>query len=113
MRTRRRPGERPVWAARHVDAPVGCISPLPGWVLLEEQFVGRQAPSGIVLIAAPGTTNTVTGRVLAVHVETAQELGICPGEVVIYREWSGGRWAFQGQPTLLTSSEDILAKVVT
>lgn len=112
MRTRRRPGERPVWAARHVDAPVEWIQPLPGWVLLEERFVERQTPNGLVLVDAPGTVNTVTGKVLAVHKETAQELGISPGDTIVLREWSGGRWAFQGKPTLLTSADDILAKFV-
>ena len=106
---RRRPGERPVWGARQVDASLECICPLPGWVLLEEQFAERQAPSGLVLVEAPGTTNTVTGRVLALHEETSQELGVSPGEMVIFREWHGGKWSFCGLPTLIVEAEHILA----
>ncbi len=109
-RKKRRPGERPAWAPRHVDAAIEDIHPLEGLVLLKEVFVKRKA--GLLdLIEQPGTVNTVVADVLAIHDNTAKECGFQTGDRVILREWAGGRWALRGEPVLLTQSEDILAKV--
>ena len=108
-RKRRRPGERPTWAPRHVDAAVEQVHPLEGLVLLQEVFVKRK--SGVLdLIAEPRTANTVTAEVLAVHENTAKACGFNVGDKIILREWQGGRWSFRGVPTLITAAEDILAK---
>ena len=109
-RKRRRPGERPAWAPRHVDATIEQVHPLEGLVLLKEVFVKRK--SGVLeLIEEPGTANTVIADVLAVHDNTAKACGFGIGDRVVLREWAGGRWALRGQPVLLTQSDDVLAKV--
>ncbi len=110
MKVKRRSfGERPNWAPRQVDATVAQVHPLPGWVLLEEIFPVERV--GELEIVRSLTRNTVLAEILAVHGDTARELGVTVGEQVILREWAGGRWAFGGQSTLLTESVDILARV--
>ncbi len=110
-RKRRRPGERPAWAPRHVDAVIEQIHPLEGLVLLKEVFVKRKSKY-LDLIEEPGTANTVIADVLAIHETTAEEYHFNPGDRVVLREWAGGRWALRGQPVLLTQADDILAKIV-
>ncbi len=102
-------GERPRWAPRQVDAAVVHVHPLQGQVLLEEMFPETRI-GGLEVIRSQ-TVNTVVGKILALHPETALELGVAVGDTVIFREWQGGRWAFNGQSALLTESKDILAQV--
>ena len=108
----RAPGYRPVWAPVKVDVTVGQVHPLPGWVMVDEQFL-ETAPrvnSGLLIIR-PGTSNTVYGRVVCLHEDTERELGVEAGDLVVYREWSGSRWMIGGKVVLLTPSRDILATV--
>ena len=108
---RRRPGERPIWAPRHVDSDIEHIHPVQGKVILKEIFLNRT--SGELFISEEwGTKNTLTAYVLKVHPETSEEFGFNEGDRVIFKEWSGGRWAFQGMPVLITEAENILAQVI-
>ena len=114
-RKRRRAGVRPLWGAVPVDATIKQVHPIPGWVLLEEVFMGdtHAVPdTDVVLsIAVPFNYNTMYGVVLAIHPITAEELGVTLGDKVIYEEWQGGRWAFTGQKTLIMPVDAILAKL--
>lgn len=112
--TRRRGGVAPPWAPKTVDVPLEAVHPLPGWVVIREQFdQDREVTlAGVTLIVAtPGTSNTVMGYVLALHPETREELGIRVGDLVAYREWEGGRWSFEGASVLLMESQHILGLV--
>ena len=114
-RKRRRVGVRPLWGAIPVDARIDQVHPIPGWVLLEEVFMGDEhmvpGTDVVLYINIPFNYNTMYGVVLAVHPITANELGITLGSKVIYKEWQGGRWAFTGQKTLIMPVEAILARL--
>lgn len=104
----------PAWAPVAVDVALADVQPLPGWVLLREQFEQdeRTVRAGVELvIVSLGTPHTVYGRVEALAEETAQELGVRAGDDVVYREWEGGRWEFQGDRALMIGSQHILARV--
>lgn len=102
-------GERPVWAARKVDAKLTQVQPLPGWVLLHENSLEVVRESGIIVTNSD--RNTTHAVVLAIHEDTKAEIGVSVGDTIIFKEWSGGRWSFEGVPTLLTSSKDILGVI--
>ena len=102
---------RPAWAPLPIDAPVSAIRPVQGWALLEELSTGERRTSGGLYTAALIDTHTVFGRVSAIHPDDEKILGIGAGEIIIYREWSGGRWSFLNEVRLLTPCKDILAKV--
>lgn len=113
-RRRRRGQEAPPWAPNYIDCFAKDVSPIEGWLLLQERFDQDKSVevSGIRLeIARPGVTNTVFGKVLAIHPDTAKELHVATNDVVVYREWEGGRWDFNGDKALLIDSRHILAKV--
>ena len=111
---RRRGLEKPIWAPNSVDTDVMNITPLPGWIIIEEQFEQDQRAivAGVeIAIAQPGTTNTTIGKVVNVNNEDAKSIGISAGEKIVYREWEGGRWDFAGRKVLLIGSEHIIAKL--
>ena len=108
---RRRYGlEAPDWAPHTVDADIQAVQPLPGWVLVEEDFErGKTVTVHGIELALPVQVNTVYGRVVAVAAQDT--VAIRAGDQVIYREWEGGRWTFRGRQALLIGSEHILATV--
>ena len=106
---RRRAGERPNWAPIPVDADAAQIHPLPDWVLLEEIELPGTTESGLA-IARPLTSNTTYGFIRAIHPKTGEKLGVSVGDEVIFSEWQGSRWRFNGETLLMPGSEDILAK---
>ena len=110
MRKRRKPGERPVWAPAIVDVAVSAIHPRPGWAVVEELFP-HEVRAGLEIIGEY-RHNTVFGRVLRLHESDAKRLDIGEGCVVAFREWSGGRWLFNGCPALVTGVDNILAVVM-
>ncbi len=109
------PGQVAPWAPTPVDIEVGDVHPVPGWVILEEIFEGseRKVPGTdlIIHISRPYVHNTMYGKILAIHPETTEETGLDVGEVVVFREYSGGRWFFRDVKTLVTPVKDIYAKV--
>lgn len=112
-RRRRRGGVRPLWGALPLDKEIEQVHPIPGWVVLDEIFVGREHPvpgtEVVLIIHRPYEVNTLHGRILAAHPVTLSELGAVVGDTIIYREWSGGRWSLNGRKVLITPVEDILA----
>ena len=112
---RRRGGERPLWGATPVDLDVSQAYPLEGWVILKEKFVGMEhhvpGTDVVLTIHRPYVHNSVFGTIIKVHPETSEEFGIFKDDVVIYLEYSGGRWAFNGEKYLITPVYDILAKI--
>ncbi len=114
-RRRRRGGVRALWAPVPVDITLDKVRPVPGWLLLKEMFVNdsHAVPDTDVVLAisVASAQNTMHAEVMAVHPDTGKELGVRAGDVVIYREYSGGRWSFNGERALLTQVRDILAKV--
>ena len=115
-RRRRRGGVRPLWGALPLDREVEQLHPLPGWVVLEEEFRNREhlvpGTDIVLIIHRPYEANSLYGRVLAAHPITLKELGAAVGDTIIYREWSGGRWALNGRKVLITPVEDILAIIL-
>ena len=101
----------PVWAPVVVDVSLGNLRPLPGWVILQERFIEDEERADGLTIARPGVVNTTTGVIVALSPETGAELGVSMGDNVVYREWQGGRWLFNGVPVLITASEHIVAKL--
>jgi co-chaperonin GroES (HSP10) len=106
-------GERPMWGAFPVDAPVSKIQPTPNWVILKENPLDNEITlSGVKLaIARPNVHNTVYGKVLAIHEETSKEIGVNVGDVVAIREFAGSRWNFRGELTIMPPKDAILATV--
>lgn len=107
-----RVGQTPVWGAIPMDESIKSVRPLDGWVMLREQFLDREVTltTGLVLqIARPYVSNTVYGQVVALSEQTAAELAVSVGDIVVYREYAGARWSFKGDVVLLTASKDILA----
>ena len=104
--------EAPDWAPLPVDATVAEVRPLPGWVMLQEEFSQDKYANlaGVdIEIATLGISNTTYGNVLAVSSES--DLGVSVGDRVVYREWEGGRWSLHDKVVLLINEEHILAKV--
>ncbi len=110
---RRTAGERPVWASPPIDAAPERIHPYPGWILLDEQFHDRTRLVGGVelVIARPYDRHTMYAEVMAISDEDSEEYGISTGDVVIFKEWAGGRWLFRDQEMLLSETADILGIV--
>ena len=116
MPRKRKPGGyRPLWAPMPVDVKVEDVNPLPGWLLLEEVFPSQEhmveGTDISLTIWKPYESNTVFGKILKIHDDTSKDLGVDVGDTIVYREYSGGRWAFNGVKTLLTPAKDILAQV--
>ncbi len=103
-----RPGQHPVWAPIEVGVHLDRVDPAPGWVILKEQFLDETTDSGIVVVK-PYVANTVFGKVIAMNVEDQFKSEFFPGDNVVFREYSGGRWAFQGETVLITPLEAVLA----
>lgn len=86
-------------------------------MVLQEIFAGKeycvQGTDVVLEIAYPYRSNTVFGKIMAIHPETQESLGAGVSDVVVYREYSGGRWSFNGEKTLITPEHDILAKVAS
>jgi co-chaperonin GroES (HSP10) len=106
-------GERPMWGAFPVDAPVSKVKPTPNWVILKENPLDNEITlSGVKLaIARPNVHNTVYGKVLAIHEETSKEIGVNVGDVVVYTEFMGSRWNFLGDIVIMPEKKYILARV--
>lgn len=109
-RKRRGYGERPVWAPLQVDYTSDKVSPLPSWVMLKESPQGEETASGLAVVRSL-TNNTVYGEIRAIHPEYANEVDLHVGDMIVYREWFGGRWSFAGETLLLLNKEHVLAKV--
>lgn len=114
-RRRRRAGVRALWAPIPVDVNIEHAHPLPEWVALKELFVNNEhtvAGTDVVLaVARPFETNTMHGEVMAIHPMATKLTGVGVGDIVIYKEFSGGRWSFNGDKFLITPLIDLLAKV--
>ena len=114
-RKRRRGGERPLWGATPVDCDVKKAHPLEGWVIIEEEFLNREhhvpGTDVVLTIHRPHESNSVFGRIVSVHPETSEEFLVYKDDRVLYREYAGGRWAFNGVKYLITPIYDILAKI--
>ena len=108
------PGQVPMWGPSPVDTDVETVNPLPGWVVLKEVFANQEkAVAGtdvVITIVRPYVNNTVYGEVLRAHPDTQEEYGIDLGDLVVFKEYSGGRWLFGNVKTLITPAKDILAK---
>jgi co-chaperonin GroES (HSP10) len=87
------------------------FNPTSHWMVVREHL-GRESQSHIVL---PDAKNTTTGTVIKVGTEPARA-GINAGDVVLFEEWQGGRWAFEdedgGQARVLIMSVDNVLCVV-
>ena len=116
MPRRRRYGlSKPLWAPKVLDVPVERVNPYPGWVIVQELFEQDRTVNihGVeIQIADIGTSNTVFGRVVRIHDEDAEALGVNEGDRIIYEQWQGGRWNFHNEKVLIMGSEFIFAKVV-
>ncbi len=110
---RRKASNRVPWAPVPVDAGIDEIAPYPGWVLLEEEFLDTTRTLGDVsiVIARPYDNHTTFGRVKAINELDAAKLGVVAGNLVVYREWSGGRWLFNGVSALIAPIDAILGIV--
>lgn len=111
-RRRRRGLVTPEWAPNQIDLSIDDITPFPGWMVVEEQLHHNDDVNlnGVDLrIARPGVSNTVYGKILAMNEE---DTFVSVGDTIVYREWEGGRWNFDGQVVLLLQSEHVLALVV-
>ena len=115
-RTSRR--KRGVTVPLGTPAPVGItveqVNPVQGWVVVQEQFSQDQTVerAGVTLeIVSVGTPNTTYGKVRRIHPETAKEVGVDKGDLVVYREWEGGRWDLAGEVVLVLESRHILGLV--
>ena len=115
-RSRRRRGVAgPLWAPTPVAVSVDKVHPVGDWVVIREEYSQDQSVEvGGVALALPtiGTANTVYGQLVAAHYQTTQRMGIEVGDRVIYREWKGGRWDFNGETVLVMQAEHVLARVV-
>ena len=98
----------PLWAPLSVDVMSSQLRPRPGWVVVEELVLPELTMGGVV-ISRPYDRHTVFGRVRALHPETAAILRIEVGDEIIYREWSGGRWALRDATVLIMPMESVLA----
>ena len=61
--------------------------------------------SGLV-VSRLNVRNTVFGEILAIG---ENDQGLRVGDTIVFREFSGGRWSFLGEKTLITPMKDILA----
>ena len=115
-RSRRRRGVvSPLWAPTPLAVYKGQVHPVEDWVLIREEYsqdVEVQLAGVSLAVATLGTPNTVYGWLVAAHPQTMQKMGLTPGDRVIYREWEGGRWDFNGEVLLLMRAEHVLACVV-
>ena len=97
----------PIWASPRVDCDIDDLLPLPGWVALQEIYKPMVATE---YLHTSERGNTVYGTV--VNASSSNDLGIAPGDNVVYREFHGGRWDCSGDIVLIIQEEHILAKVV-
>ena len=105
---RLRAGVRPMWGATEVGVDVSTVTPTPGWVIIEEDYAMETSPSGYFLVSSY-KTNTVFGEIIAINIADSMKSQILPGDRIVYREFAGGRWSFQGRKLLITPLEAILA----
>ena len=112
---RRRSGQAPLWAPTPLGVPLEKVHPVPGWVMVQEYFdQDRVLDLGETQleVVSMGIPNTVYGHVVGIHAETAQGLGVGMGDLVVYREWEGGRWDALGMIVLLLEARHVLARCV-
>ena len=106
--------EKPVWASLSVPASPSQVRPRRGWALIKEWVEPLEMVelSGVQLeIARPHVRNSVFGRVLAINELDGVEIPVKVGELVVYQEWQGRRWDFNGEQALLMEVRHIVAKV--
>lgn len=97
-----------------VEEPFGSLRLSSDYVALEE-MLERAGPDGLVL---PSLGNAKMGKVLKIEPDLTEMTGVRLGDVVVFQEWEGGRWAFQQDDNpaaevrcLIMSSDFILARV--
>ena len=101
-------GQRPAWAPREVGVSIRKVNPEPGCVVIEEDFLDEITQSGI-LVARPYASNTTYGKVVAINIQDIADHNIFPGDNIVYREYSGGRWSFNGSKVLIVPLDAIIA----
>ena len=110
-----RAGEAPVWASHPVDVKLSNIMPIPGWVVIRENFAPKETAilaGYMIIIPELGTRATMWGEIVNIALTDGVALGLSVGDGIIYREWSGARWDFNGEAVLIMRKEDILGKIV-
>jgi len=113
---RRRASDRPVWSPLPLDVTWDKIKPRQPWIMLKEIPLDDEytTKNGMVLsIARPGVRNTVYGEILASSKDADQRIHVSVGDIVVYREWEGGRWNLSGEVVLITKEEHILGIVTS
>lgn len=81
------------------------VNPTKNWVILKEIFLEEQAMNSGIYVIRPNVSNTVFGEVMAKYPSSELEVG----SKVVFREYSGGRWSFQGERALIVPEVAILA----
>jgi chaperonin GroES len=86
------------------------LQPLNDNVLLEitDEFTETKTPSGIILPDSAKEKPSV-GKILAMG--NIEEPAIQPGDVVLYKKFSGNKVELDGKEYLILPYADILAKV--
>jgi chaperonin GroES len=87
------------------------LQPLNENVLLElTQKTGEQKTASGIIIPDTAKSKEATGKVMAVG--TIEKCGLKVGATVLYKEYSGNEFEFDGKKFLIIKYEDILAKIV-
>lgn len=97
-----------------VEEPFSALRLTADYVALEEDLE-RKSAAGLVI---PQASNTKTGTVIRIAKDLSESLGVFEGDLVVFSEWQGGRWAFADfdspsgdRKCLIMTSDHILAKV--
>lgn len=81
------------------------VNPTKNWVILKEIFLEENAMASGLYVSRPNVANTVFGEVMAKYPSSKLEIG----SKVVFIEYSGGRWSFQGEKALIVPEIAILA----
>ncbi len=81
------------------------VNPTKNWVILKEIFLEEDVEASGLYIIRPNVANTVFGEVMAKYPKSELEIG----SKVVFREYAGGRWSFQGEKALIVPEVAILA----
>ena len=73
-------------------------------MILKEIFLTQADALGLY-IWKPYTINTVFGEIMAVNEDSQFSIG----DQIVFKEFSGGRWSFNGEKMLITPEKSIIA----
>ncbi len=86
------------------------LTPLNENVLLEltDEFAESKTPSGIII---PDTAKEKPAVARVVALGNIEDAAIAPGDVVLYKKYSGNKVELDGKEYLILPYADILAKI--